>query len=155
MMVLCLCFSFGVYIMGVLLVIPSKYCVIYGLGGCRGLVNVLKSQGWFGTVSDPSLWYYLLLHSNLMTLQTSLDSLYLVGYIFHNILSVLCSLQGLQVKWMRAWMECSLTDFLAWGPGWLTCYMSHLHLPGSGFCLLWISNLVDYQYLQGMLVFVH
>ena len=53
MMVSCLHFSFGVYIMGVSPLNLSKNFVIYGLHGCRVIVSILRNQGWFGAASDP------------------------------------------------------------------------------------------------------
>ena len=92
------------------------YLLSYGL--CCRETNQLQNWGWFGTGSDHCLYLCLCpgllhLHPNLM--QTLPGIFYQVGCISHSIENVQLSLEGLQVKGLRVWMECSLTGFLVWG----------------------------------------
>ena len=124
---LCLCLSFGMNLMGGLLLILSKYLGIWGLGGCNVWVGIISKSG----LASGCFWsFFLVLSSsssqsedNANLLGQSLPKgVHMAQYLDFSVTFVEAAGEG-----MRVGMEyCPLTDFLTLEPGLLMHCILHL-----------------------------
>ena len=138
-----MCLSFVKNTVGASLDMLLKYLLMKGLGNFRVMVITVGKLGlvwdwsWLLSLSLFQVWIST---SSFQSddMENSSRNIFQVLCRLHYIWYVQLSVQGLQVKWVKVWVWCPLTDFLVWGSGWL------LHLLHPWLFQEWMPNISEW-----------